>query len=97
MVRTSKKPWWRLALALGLGLFCMGSSCLNPCQQLADKICSCESTEAEKQACRRQVQTQQNNYTLKNEQRLECQRMLTRCECRELKAGNLEICGLSRE
>ncbi len=91
------KNIWRLALALGLGLFCMGSSCLNPCQQLADKICSCEATEADKQACRRQVQTQQANYQPTNPQRIECQQMLTQCECRALKEGNLKACGLSRE
>ena len=78
------KKIWRPALALGLGLFCMGSSCLNPCQQLADKICSCEATEADKQACRRQVQTQQANYQPTNQQRIECQRMSTQFECRAL-------------
>lgn len=81
---------------LGAGL-CMGSSCLNPCQQLAQKICSCEPTTAEQQACTRQAQLQQDQRTLTNEDRLYCQQTLVNCECRALKEGKLEVCGLSRE
>lgn len=75
----------------------MGGSCLNPCQQLSDKICSCEPTEFERQSCRTQSTTQQNQRQLTNDDRLFCQKTLVECECRALAEGRLEVCGLSRE
>ncbi len=78
-------------------LFCAGGSCLNPCQQVADKVCACEVGEPEKQACRRQVQVQSGQTELTPQQRLNCQAWLTTCECRELEKGNLKACGLARE
>jgi hypothetical protein len=81
---------------LGGGL-CMGTSCLNPCEQLAQKICSCESTESERQACTRQAKIQQDQRQIDNDDRLFCQKTLGTCECRALAEGRLEVCGLSRE
>ena len=90
----------RCVRALALMLVCgaaMGTSCLNPCEQLAEKICGCEATELERQACKRQAKIQQDQRQLGNEDRLLCQQLLASCECRALKEGKLEVCGLSRE
>lgn len=86
-----------LLLVMGLGLTTMGSSCLNPCEQLADKICSCEPTEAERQACKRQASIQKDQREIRNEDRIECQKFMTTCQCRALEEGKLEACGLSRD
>ena len=86
-----------LLMTLFLGALLSGSSCLDPCRQVADKVCSCEATEPDKQACRRQVEVQAAQRPPKPEQRVQCQRFMTTCECRELRAGNLAACGLARE
>lgn len=87
----------RLAAALCVVVFGMGNNCFNPCQQLADKICACQPTEAERQACTREAQTQADQRTLSNDDRLFCQQAWRTCECRALEEGRLEQCGLSRE
>lgn len=94
LARTNLVRW---AVTLWVGAFCMGTNCLNPCQQLATKICSCEANETDKQACNRQVQIQQDQRQLSNPERQFCFDRFQACECRDLKAGNLEQCGLARE
>ncbi len=75
----------------------MGQNCLNPCQQLATKICSCAETSAEQQACNAQVTVQQGNRTAGNADLLKCQEAFRTCECRGLNAGDLASCGLAKE
>jgi len=87
----------KLCFGVVVVVFCMGSSCLDPCKQLADKICCCQPAAAERQACTRQATIQEGQRTPSNPQRLACNRYLTSCECRALQAGHLESCGLSRE
>ena len=95
--RALDNRWLKVGLGCLAVAFCMGNSCLDPCQQLADKICSCETTAADKQTCSRQVTLIQSNRQSDNPEKLKCQQYLLDCECRALKEGHLEKCGLSRE
>ena len=88
---------WRCFAGCTLALLLSGSSCLNPCEQLADKICSCQSSENQRLACKRETKLQQDQRTLSNADRLGCQEFLRTCECRAIAEGRLEACGLARE
>jgi hypothetical protein len=95
--RTPRWRWFKVGLGCLAVTFCMGSSCLDPCQQLADKICSCEANATDKQTCTRQVAIIAANRKPNNNELVACQQFLLNCECRALKAGDLQACGLSRE
>lgn len=88
-----------LAAVLLTAPFVMGGSCLDPCSQLAQKICSCLPTAAEQASCNQEATIQQNarSNTLQATDRTYCTQKLSECECRALKEGNLAACGLARE
>ncbi|MEW5853500.1 MAG: hypothetical protein AB2A00_32285 [Myxococcota bacterium] len=81
----------------GLALMTMGSSCINPCEMLAEKICSCLPTDVERQACSREAKLQAGQRDLDNPQRIACQGFYAQCECRDLEEQRWAECGLSRE
>jgi len=97
MTRTPLHKIVSLAACLLGAALTMGSSCLDPCEQLAQKICSCEPTQAERDSCTREATLQKNQIQLSTEERLRCTDYLRQCECRDIRNGEIQNCGLSRE
>jgi hypothetical protein len=73
------------------------SACGSPCEDLANKVCRCQPTEAKKDRCRINIDTAVRNFDLSDEQEDRCQKILDSgtCTCTAVQAGDLNACGLS--
>ncbi len=76
-----------------------GSGCIHPCLALAEEICECEGTEAEREACKRQAQRdfEQARGVDTDAARDLCGELLNRCDCAyiDTEQGKRD-CGLAR-
>jgi hypothetical protein len=73
-------PWW--------------AACGNPCSELAERICACERTQQERQACRADRITSQRRE-ISADQAEVCAINLDTCTCQALDENRLEACGFS--
>lgn len=79
-----------------LGLGAATSGCQDPCVVLAERICGCEPSTAERQSCRRtRIVNQQSNITIEDADRELCQAKLETCTCSALDQNNLDACGFT--
>jgi len=78
-------------LALG------AAACGSPCEDLANKVCKCQPTEAKKDRCNINIDAAVRNFDLSDEQEDRCQKILDEgtCTCEAILAGDLNACGLS--
>jgi hypothetical protein len=78
---------------LSLGVFACGSAC----EDLANKVCRCQPTEAKKDRCKINIDAAVRNFDLSDEQEDRCQKILDSgtCTCEAVLAGDLNACGLS--
>lgn len=79
---------------------CLGAilgGCLNPCDQLADRICECEETELQRQQCQQRVEIQKQQRDASEKNKADCEAALVTCTCQALDDGNLAACGFVRE
>lgn len=84
-----------LALVLPLGL---SLGCSDECQVLSDIICDCEETRGERESCRGQVDSQQQNQPPPTEeQRALCAARQESCTCAALEENRTDLCGFTRE
>jgi hypothetical protein len=79
---------WIVVLALS-GLV----RCTGPCRALADVICQCQRTEAERRSCRERVGNNSDTPTAAEDEA--CSGFLDTCTCASLDVEDLEACGLS--
>jgi hypothetical protein len=89
-------------LSLVLFTVSLASACGDPCRQLADRICNCELTAAQRQTCRRDRIESQTNDPLRlgpastpAEQDV-CIAALQTCTCEALDENRVELCGYTR-
>lgn len=76
-------------LTLALGLF----GCDGPCQSLAERICSCEPNQTERQSCELKVQLRLNEpVTLEEE--ATCSELLDSCTCEAIADEDFLACGI---
>ena len=84
-------------VTLLLALAVLASACGSACEDLANKVCRCQPTEAKKDRCRINIDAAVRNYDLSDEQEDRCQKILDKgtCNCEAVLAGDLNACGLS--
>ena len=84
-------------VTLLLALAVLASACGSACEDLANKVCRCQPTEAKKDRCRINIDAAVRNYDLSDEQEDRCQKILDQgtCNCEAVLAGDLNACGLS--
>jgi hypothetical protein len=75
------------------------AGCDDECGALADKICQCEPTLAERESCRVELEAQQSNQALppSDEQKAVCAAALETCTCDALDENRTDLCGFTRE
>lgn len=88
---------WRVALAVAsMVAGWSAAGCQDPCVTLAERICNCEPSSAERQSCRRtRIVNQQSNVAIEEADRELCQAKLETCTCVALDENNLEACGFT--
>lgn len=81
---------------LGL-LLCAGalSACDGPCRMLNERICGCNPTTLERNACLDRLDLNARNRTVTVEEEARCEELLDTCSCAALDQNQDELCGLS--
>jgi hypothetical protein len=84
-------------LVLTLGLMVLCGACKSSCRQLAEKLCDCAQTSADRNVCLTQAANSDANAVVSAEQDQGCRELLPQCNCRliDTRAGK-ERCGLAR-
>ncbi|MBI1946059.1 MAG: hypothetical protein HYS27_10205 [Deltaproteobacteria bacterium] len=84
----------RLLLAL-LPVFAVATAaCQDPCVVLAERICACEPTEADRRSCRNdRIVNRQSQVTIDDADRDLCEAKLATCTCGALDENDLDACG----
>jgi hypothetical protein len=85
----------KLAVVFGALLSAaLSAACQDPCVQLAERICRCERSEAQRRVCRSdRIVQQQNNVTIDEADREFCAQKLDTCTCAALDQQDLDACG----
>lgn len=74
------------------------AGCPDECQALSDQVCDCEETRDQRESCRREVESQQQNQAPPTaEQREVCLAALDTCTCEALAANRTDLCGFTRD
>lgn len=72
----------------------LASGCQDPCVALAERICNCEPTPADRRSCRTdRVVNRQSQVQITDEDRTFCQAKLDTCECTDVDENRLDQCG----
>lgn len=83
---------------LGVFTALLGSGCPDPCVTLAERICNCEATAAERRACiTDRVTNQQSTVDVDVDDRDFCNAKLATCSCAALDQNNLAACGFAND
>lgn len=99
-VRAFSTTFFVLVVAFVIGT---QAACTDPCRQLADRICNCELTAAQRQTCRQdRIDTQSNDPlrlgpTTTSEQQDACIAALETCTCAALDENKTELCGYTND
>lgn len=85
-----------------LAPLCLVSSltagCPDECQVLSDQVCDCEETRDQRESCRQEVESQQQNQTPPNQaQREACMAAIETCTCEALEQNRTDLCGFTRD
>jgi hypothetical protein len=86
----------RVIVAVGVAaVFGSGAgACQDPCVELAQRICNCESTALERRACiSDRVTSQQGSVVVTDADREVCVAKLDTCSCAALDKNDLDACG----
>ncbi len=78
----------------------VGAGCsINPCQQLAERICQCELSAAQRQSCRtNRITNQQNQFGFSLDGDADrCTAALETCTCDALDRQQTDQCGFTKE
>jgi hypothetical protein len=82
------------ALWAALVVVSLASACQDPCVELAQRICNCESTALERRACiADRITSQQGRIVIGDADRELCIARLETCSCAALDENNLDACG----
>ena len=88
-----------------VGLFVLGlfPACGDPCQDLANNICNCYPSVAQRTACTTKVsalvgqRVPEKNANTEKAGRNYCASLIDTCQCENLANGDFKACGLSIE
>jgi len=84
-----------LATAAAL-LLVLGAACSSPCEELAAKICACEETRSDRDACERRASQQEDVANPSDADQERCERLVETCDCNLLDtAAGKRACGLA--
>lgn len=87
--------YMRIVVSAALALGVLLTGCGDPCKELAQKICSCEESPNDEQACLDRVEAESSNLDLTDAENNVCAEKLDTCKCNKLRAGDLAACGLA--
>ena len=76
------------------------ASCVEPCRQLAESICSCKDTPVAVENCKRTLDAQSQHKAFSRATDTEkCKEVLKNqsCNCQALERGDFHLCGMTRE
>lgn len=86
---------FRLLAALALSVALLGG-CSSDCEELADKICACEPTRAQVDACKRRAAQRESKSKPGAAAQEECAGFVDTCDCHALgTAAGDRACGLA--
>jgi hypothetical protein len=71
------------------------AGCGSPCEDLDNKICSCEANQTDVDACTAKVNSDKRSAT--NAEQTRCSQLIDTCTCSALACGNLSACGLAKD
>ncbi len=84
----------RLVLSLIAAAAATLGACQDPCVALAERICACEPTEADRRSCRNdRIVNRQSQVSIDDEDRELCSAKLDTCTCGALDENDLDACG----
>lgn len=74
------------------------TGCIDPCQQLAERICACELTESQRNQCREERITNQRDFLIADADSQEvCVAALETCTCAALDENRTDLCGFTAD
>lgn len=83
------------ALALLVALPVL-AACSTPCEDLAAKICACESSTTSRDACERRASDLQDRRGTSDSEQNRCDKFVDTCDCHALDtAAGKRACGLA--
>ena len=72
------------------------AACGDACTDLARKICRCERTQNDQNACISRVTSDTSVGSATDDEIRECRRLNDTCNCTELAEGRIWSCGLAK-
>lgn len=76
----------------------ISAGCIDPCQQLAERICACELTESQRNQCRQERITNQRDFLVADAESQEvCVAALETCTCTALDQNRTDLCGFTAD
>ena len=87
------KPLLLVSLVASLAAS-FATGCQDPCVALAERICNCEPTPADRRSCRNEnIVNRQSQVQIDDEDRNFCEAKLDSCECTDIDENRLDQCG----
>ncbi len=77
----------------------LSTGCGSACEDLAYKVCRCQSTRVKQDRCRYSVRVAVRNTDISDEREDACESILDsgKCTCEAVVSGDTAACGLSTE
>ena len=98
-VRRGKRgePLLRTAALMVAMALLTGLGCTSPCNQLADNICNCQTTQDARNSCDAEESTRESQVNPTSAQEQTCSDLLATCDCNVLDTPQGKVdCGLAR-
>jgi len=87
----------RVVLALALGLAALSGGCKSACVSLAEKICLCQATQADRDSCNSTASARSDQVRPSAADETTCAGLVDSCNCHELDTPQgKRNCGLAR-
>jgi len=88
----------RLLIAAAAFLFAVASAgCKNPCVELAEKLCACESTTSNEDQCNATASNEASKIELTDDDEARCEERVDKGDCNQLDTAEGKVnCGLAR-
>lgn len=95
----SRASMGRLGLTLLAAAVLAGASgCKNSCRLLSEKLCLCNTTSAEQDACNQNVANEDGTVQPSADAQVLCQQLYSNCDCHLVNTPQGKvICGLARD
>ncbi len=79
-----------IVLALG--------ACADPCRQVAEVVCACETDQSRERTCLNEVEATRQAHPASESDLQACEQIIesNQCDCEALALGQTEACGLAQ-